>query len=119
VQSAVAALPTDGASSEAVAAIKAELDSAQTAIDTIESGVNTLLTPSLYPYTDTVTDPNGAAIAGARVYLLLANDHTGTPISSDVTDSAGNFKLYAPEPGTYYILVEANGYARRIIQVMI
>jgi hypothetical protein len=89
-------------------------------IAAIETAVNELITPSTHFTTDVITDIiTGMPIAGANVYLLTTNDHTGTAISSDVTDATGTYKLYAPSAGTYYVLAEDTGYQRTITQVVI
>ncbi len=55
----------------------------------------------------TVTDPSGAAIAGARVTLTQA----ATSTSRDtVTSSTGAYSFPAVLPGTYSLRVTANGF---------
>src|ERR1051325_10014626 len=59
----------------------------------------------------TVTDSNGAAIAGATV--TVKNDSTGTT-GSFVTSSEGNFDAPALLPGSYTVTTEAKGFKRSI-----
>jgi hypothetical protein len=111
-------LPSNPASNTEVDTRLAEADYVapdNAGIAAIESAV----VPTAYFTTDTILDSNNVPLAGARVYLLLTNDHTATPISSDVTDAAGVYKLYAPAPGTYWVLAEDTGYVRSITQVVI
>jgi len=59
----------------------------------------------------TVTDSNGAAIAGANV--TVKNEATGTS-STYTTSSEGTFDAPALQPGNYSVTVEATGFKRSI-----
>jgi iron complex outermembrane receptor protein/vitamin B12 transporter len=54
-----------------------------------------------------VTDPAGAMIRGATVYLLQGN----TRIASTITGPEGNFQLSVSRPGRYSIQASAPGFA--------
>ncbi|HET9837062.1 MAG TPA: TonB-dependent receptor [Candidatus Angelobacter sp.] len=54
-----------------------------------------------------ITDPLGAAIAGARVVLLTQN---GTAAETK-TDSAGKYELAAAKPGRFRLRAAASGFA--------
>src|SRR5579875_3464562 len=59
--------------------------------------------------TGTITDPQGAAIANAKV--TITNDATG--VSSDtVTTDTGAFTRPALNPGTYTVTVQAPGFQK-------
>ena len=88
-------------------------------IASIEASISQIVEPSAHYYDDVVTDKNNVPIAGAIVYLTLTNDHTSTPLSTDETDAGGNFRLYAPSAGTYYVTVNDTGFVRSITQVVI
>src|SRR5215213_10326083 len=56
----------------------------------------------------TVTDPNGAAVAGATVTLL----NTQTNLSrASTTNGEGFYRFDAVDPGTYSVRVSASGFA--------
>ena len=59
----------------------------------------------------TITDPQGAVVAGATV-TLTSNVATGE--RSAVTDSNGAFDFQALLPGTYAVNVEAKGFKKAI-----
>src|SRR5215813_3370252 len=59
----------------------------------------------------TVTDANGAAIAGANV--TVKNEATGTS-STYTSNSEGTFDVPALQPGNYSVTVEATGFKRSI-----
>ena len=59
----------------------------------------------------TVTDANGAAIAGANV--TVKNEGTGTS-STFTTNSEGTFDAPALQPGNYSVTVEATGFKRSV-----
>ena len=60
----------------------------------------------------TVTDPNGAAIAGATV--TVKNEATGTTVPPLTTTSEGIFDAAALPSGTYSVTVEAAGFKRSV-----
>ena len=55
----------------------------------------------------TVTDPNGAAISGARV--TATNNDTGLK-RTDVTTESGTFSMALLPPSTYTVLIEHQGF---------
>lgn len=55
-----------------------------------------------------VTDPNGAAVAGATV---TATDNARGTTRTATTDADGNYVLLSLLPGTYTVKVEATGFA--------
>ena len=59
--------------------------------------------------TGTVTDPNGAVIAGAEVTLI--NDATNNR-RTPATNGHGAFTIAALRPGNYTITIEATGFKR-------
>ncbi|MBL8187056.1 MAG: carboxypeptidase regulatory-like domain-containing protein [Acidobacteria bacterium] len=61
----------------------------------------------------TVTDQQGAAVAGATV--TARNIAQGTT-RSDTTNADGEFQILALRPGLYEISVQAQGFARFLIQ---
>lgn len=54
-----------------------------------------------------VTDPQGSAVAGAKVTATLAGNENGRSVE---TDSAGHYQFQALTPGTYNVRVEATGF---------
>lgn len=60
--------------------------------------------------TGNVTDPNGAAVAGAQVEARNVN--TGTTQSA-TSDSSGIYRFVTVLPGTYTITITAAGFARQ------
>jgi hypothetical protein len=56
----------------------------------------------------TVQDPTGAIISGANVQLTQPNSKV---VSTAITDSAGQFKLAQPAPGTYTLTVTLAGFS--------
>ena len=60
----------------------------------------------------TVTDVNGAAIAGANVTVV--NEATGAAASALNTNSEGTFDAPALQPGLYTVTVEAPGFKRAV-----
>jgi len=62
----------------------------------------------------TVTDPTGAAIAGAAI--LVTETGTGWK-RADKTDSAGRFSFPQLKPGEYSVQAEAEGFAKQAISV--
>jgi hypothetical protein len=56
----------------------------------------------------TVTDPNGAVVAGAQV--TLTEPSTGSA-KTVVTDSSGNYEFAELKPGTYKITVTGQGFS--------
>lgn len=61
----------------------------------------------------TVTDQQGAAVAGATV--TAKNVEQGT-MRSDTTDANGEFQILALRPGLYEISVKAQGFAQYLIK---
>jgi hypothetical protein len=59
--------------------------------------------------TGTITDPNGAVVAGANV--TLKNNSTGVETTA-VTGSNGAFTFTALQPGSYSVIVAASGFKR-------
>ncbi|HKX29634.1 MAG TPA: carboxypeptidase-like regulatory domain-containing protein, partial [Blastocatellia bacterium] len=60
----------------------------------------------------TVTDPAGAAVAGAKITLT----HTATGlVRTVVSDSAGEYVAPSLPSGTYTIAVEATGFSRAVL----
>lgn len=62
-----------------------------------------------------VLDPNGQPMAGARVYF-----RSGPGVHQDIaglTSEAGDFALFAPDPGTYVIESVADEYEPAVISV--
>jgi hypothetical protein len=59
-----------------------------------------------------VTDPTGAAVAGATVRLL---DERGTPVASTFSDSAGNYSFSSLSPGDYRLEFEKNGFSKTAV----
>jgi len=60
-----------------------------------------------------VLDPNGQPMAGARIYF-----RSGPGVHPDIaglTSEAGDFALFAPEPGTYVIESVADGYQPAVV----
>jgi outer membrane receptor protein involved in Fe transport len=60
----------------------------------------------------TVTDINGAAIAGAKVTVV--NEATGVTTPPLTTSAEGNFDAPALPPGLYTVTVEAPGFKRSV-----
>ena len=60
----------------------------------------------------TVTDPNGAAIAGATV--SAKNEATGTTTPTTSTTGEGSFEFAGLQPGNYTVTVEAAGFKRAV-----
>jgi iron complex outermembrane receptor protein/vitamin B12 transporter len=54
-----------------------------------------------------ITDPLGAAVAGATVELLQGHERVGVVMS----DGQGNFQLITPSPGHYRVRASAPGFA--------
>lgn len=61
-----------------------------------------------------VTDPSGAVVGGAKV--TLHSSATGTD-NLYTTSSSGTFAFPSIPPGHYQVIVEAQGFAKRIIEV--
>jgi hypothetical protein len=59
----------------------------------------------------TVTDANGAVVAGARV---TATNNSTAVVSHAVTSSAGTFVVIGLNPGRYSVAVEASGFKRSV-----
>ncbi len=59
--------------------------------------------------TGTVTDPSGAAVAGATV--TLTNESTGAVLSAETSDS-GTYNFDLLLPGTYSVKVEKSGFKK-------
>lgn len=60
-----------------------------------------------------VLDPNGQAMAGARVYF-----RSGPGVHADIaglTSEDGEFALFAPKSGTYVIESVADGYEPTVV----
>jgi Carboxypeptidase regulatory-like domain/TonB dependent receptor-like, beta-barrel len=57
----------------------------------------------------TVTDPSGAAVAGAKVTLENIGTHFTT---TTVTDAAGDYRFLSLAPSTYKISVEAPSFSK-------
>jgi hypothetical protein len=57
----------------------------------------------------TVTDPSGAAVAGAKVSAVEAE--TGVSRQA-LTDSSGSYTLPGLRPTTYVLSVEAQGFGK-------
>lgn len=55
----------------------------------------------------TVTDPSGAAVAGASVELKSAN---GAPVASTSTDGSGTYFLTDVAPGNYQLELQSPGF---------
>jgi hypothetical protein len=63
-----------------------------------------------------VADPSGAGVPNVKVSLL----NTATSISaSTTTDASGNFQFLSLAPGDYTITVEAAGFAKEVVSVII
>ena len=60
----------------------------------------------------TVTDPNGAAVAGATV--TVQNEATGVTTPPLTTNSEGAFDAPGLPPGSYSVTVEAAGFKRAV-----
>ncbi len=56
----------------------------------------------------TVTDPSNAVIPGAMVSITTPDGHT---VQSAVSDASGAYRTHPLAPGTYIIIVSANGFA--------
>lgn len=66
-----------------------------------------------------ITDPQGAAVVGAKV--TATNEKTGLSREED-TDSEGNFRISALPPGIYNLKVEAAGFrtaARERVELLV
>ncbi|HEY8460523.1 MAG TPA: carboxypeptidase-like regulatory domain-containing protein, partial [Blastocatellia bacterium] len=63
-----------------------------------------------------VTDPNGAAVAGAQV--VVRNESTGETRNA-VTDNQGQFKFEGLAPGSYKITIAQTGFktAERVVSI--
>ena len=64
----------------------------------------------------TVTDPNGALVAGAKV--TVKNTNTGLERST-TTDEAGNYTVAELPIGLYEVRVDQSGFARRPLQTLL
>jgi hypothetical protein len=62
-----------------------------------------------------VQSSDGAPLAGVSVTLL---DLAGVPVASAVSDDGGAFTLRAPEPGEYMVLLDQQGYANQLSDVL-
>jgi hypothetical protein len=62
--------------------------------------------------TGTVTDPTGAAIAGATV--SIQSTETGA-IHTALTNSSGSYRIESLLPGTYSVTVKASGFAETVV----
>jgi hypothetical protein len=58
------------------------------------------------PVQGTVTDPTGAAVAGASVSLFAVSTHGGA-LSATTSDNQGHFRFQPPSPGRYRIHIDA------------
>ncbi|AFL89588.1 hypothetical protein Terro_3371 [Terriglobus roseus DSM 18391] len=56
-----------------------------------------------------ITDPSGAAIAGAPVRIFAGSDANGVPLQDVKTDSTGRVRLALPA-GSYVLLADAPGF---------
>jgi hypothetical protein len=64
----------------------------------------------------TVTDQTGAFVAGAQV--TLHSMQTGVDLKS-TTNSSGIYRFNGTGPGDYQVFVEAQGFARKVIDVQV
>ena len=64
-------------------------------------------------FNGTITDPSGAAVAGAAVKVI--NPETGVETTSVATD-AGVYRMPYLQPGTYRITVSAPGFKTAVRQ---
>src|SRR5690348_4662676 len=64
----------------------------------------------------TVTDPNGAVVAGAKV--TAKNTSTGLERST-ITDEAGNYTIPELPIGTYELRVEQSGFATAVVSSIV
>ena len=62
-----------------------------------------------------VRSSDGAPLAGVSVTLL---DLGGVPVVSAVSDAGGRFSLQAPEAGEYMVLLDQEGYANQLSDVL-
>lgn len=62
-----------------------------------------------------VRSSDGAPLAGITVTLL---DLGGVPVASALSDDAGAFTLSAPEAGEYMVLLDQEGYANQLSDVL-
>lgn len=63
--------------------------------------------------TGNVTDPQGAAVAGAQVEARNVN--TGA-VQQATTDSSGIYRFVAVQPGTYTITISNQGFAKQVFE---
>jgi hypothetical protein len=59
-----------------------------------------------------VTDPSGAAIAGANVKLM---DESNSVVSQTTTDSNGNYSFASLSPGSYRVQTESRGFKTNLM----
>ncbi len=59
-----------------------------------------------------VTDPSGAAIAGANVKLMEENNSV---VSQTMTDSNGNYSFSSLSPGNYRVQTESRGFKTNLM----
>jgi hypothetical protein len=59
-----------------------------------------------------VTDPSGAAIAGAAVKLM---DENNSVVSQTMTDSGGNYSFSSLAPGNYRVQTESRGFKTNLM----
>src|SRR5262245_11987509 len=57
--------------------------------------------------TGVVRDPHGAAVAGADVQVLAAQQRVA---AAATTDDSGRFSVSVPESGTYLVVIKAQGF---------
>lgn len=62
-----------------------------------------------------VRSSDGAPLAGVSVILL---DLGGVPVVSAVSDAQGGFTLQAPEAGEYMVLLDQEGYANQLSDLL-
>lgn len=65
--------------------------------------------PAAVPVTGSVHDATGAMVPGAQVTLI---DPLEVVVATIESDAVGAFRVTVPEPGTYQIRIEANGFAK-------
>src|SRR5262245_58142542 len=59
----------------------------------------------------TITDPNGAVIAGATI---TASNKATSAERSATTDSSGYFRIAGITPGVYKVKIEAKGFTSQV-----
>jgi hypothetical protein len=59
-----------------------------------------------------VTDPSGAAVAGANVRLL---DEQATVVGTTVSDSSGNYFFSSLAPGAYRVEFQSPGFRKNVV----